>query len=151
MLPKSSPAAVIPLSQWHRPVTYGDLQTMKQALREEILQDIKNLLAQQAPTPQKKWLKNNAVRDLNEVAVHYRPGADRRRESQTPFYNSCFNVGIYSVFEDRLAAADFLKGCLSSRIVQFFDFVEAIATIAYLLHAWDTLPKCVELLVYHYI
>jgi hypothetical protein len=69
MLPKSSPAAVIPLSQWHRPVTYGDLQTMKQALSEEILQDIKNLLAQQAPTPQKKWLKNNAVRDLLGVSA----------------------------------------------------------------------------------
>ena len=66
---KSSSAAVIPLSQWHRPVTYGDLQMMKQALREEILQDTRKLLAEQAPTPQKKWLKNNAVRDLLGVSA----------------------------------------------------------------------------------
>jgi Helix-turn-helix domain len=69
MPPKSPPAPVIPLSQWHRPVTYGDLQTMKQALREEILQDLRRLLAEQAPTPQKKWLKNNEVRDLLGVSA----------------------------------------------------------------------------------
>jgi Helix-turn-helix domain len=69
MPPKSPPAPVIPLSQWHRPVTYGDLQTMKQALREEILRDMRSLLAEQAPAPQKKWLKNNAVRDLLGVSA----------------------------------------------------------------------------------
>jgi hypothetical protein len=69
MPPKDSAAAVIPLSQWHRPVTYGDLQMMKQALREEIVQDLRRLLAEQTPQPQKKWLKNSAVRDLLGVSA----------------------------------------------------------------------------------
>ena len=69
MPPKSPAAAVIPLSQWHRPVTYGDLQMIKQALREEIVQDLRRLLAEQTPQPQKKWLKNSAVRDLLGVSA----------------------------------------------------------------------------------
>jgi Helix-turn-helix domain len=69
MPPNNSSAPVIPLSQWHRPVTYGDFQMMKQALREEILQDMRSLLAEKAPTPQKKWLRNNAVRDLLGVSA----------------------------------------------------------------------------------
>jgi hypothetical protein len=68
MSPKPPPAAVIPLSQWHRPVTYGDLQTMKQALKEELLQDLRRLLVEQPPKPEKKWLGNKAVRELLGVS-----------------------------------------------------------------------------------
>lgn len=69
MPPKSPDAAVIPLSQWHRPVTYGDLQMLKQALREELVQDLRRLLTEQAPKPQKQWLNNKAVRDLLGVSA----------------------------------------------------------------------------------
>jgi hypothetical protein len=69
MSPKTSEAAVIPLSQWHRPVTYGDLQMLKQALKEELVQDLRRLLAEQAPKPQKQWLNNKAVRDLLGISA----------------------------------------------------------------------------------
>jgi hypothetical protein len=66
---KTSSAAVITLSQWHRPVTYGDLQTMKQALKEELLSDLRQLLIDQ-PAPQaKKWLKNKEVRELLGIST----------------------------------------------------------------------------------
>ena len=47
------------------------------------------------------------------------------------FYDSGFDSGIYPVFEDGFTPTDFLKSCLAARVVQFFDSVEAIATIAY--------------------
>lgn len=69
MPPKSPDAAVIPLSQWHRPVTYGDLQMLKQAIREELVEDLRRLLAERAPKPQKQWLNNKSVRDLLGISA----------------------------------------------------------------------------------
>lgn len=66
---KTTPAAVIPLSQWHRPVTYGDLQTMKQALKEELAEEFRRLLAEKPVTTEKKWLKNKAVREMLGVSA----------------------------------------------------------------------------------
>jgi hypothetical protein len=60
---------VIPLSQWHRPVTYGDLQMLKQALKEELIQELRQLLLEQPPKPSRKWLKNKAVRDILGVST----------------------------------------------------------------------------------
>lgn len=42
---------------------------MKQALKEELLEELRHLLIEQPPKPEKKWLKNKTVRELLDVSA----------------------------------------------------------------------------------
>jgi predicted DNA-binding transcriptional regulator AlpA len=69
MTTHNSATPIIPISQWNRPVTAGDLQMLKDALKEELLNELKIMLLGQPQKPSRKWLKNKAVIEMLGISA----------------------------------------------------------------------------------
>lgn len=49
---------------------------------------------------------------------------------ESHLYNGLFYSGFDPVFQNWLGAADFVKSCLATGVIQFFDSVKAISAVA---------------------